>query len=110
MRSGMSRQFDFVSVTKKPTIHYGGRSISHVLHMQDGTRKTIGVILPSPQPLVFEVHVNERMEIVSGQCLVQIGDESEYRLYRESESFIVSQGSVFRLQAKEVVDYVCHFE
>ena len=54
----MSNQFDFVSVVKKPTVHYdGGRSVSHVLKMEDGSQKTIGVFLPSDQPMTFEAHV-----------------------------------------------------
>ena len=106
----MSKQFDFVSVTKKPTIHYGGRSVSHVLQMEDGTKKTIGVFLPSEKPLVFEAHVNERLEIISGQCLVQIADEPEYQMFSTGESFSVQEGCVFKIHAKDVVDYVCHFE
>ena len=41
----MSNQFDFVSIAKKPTVHYGGRWVSHVLKMEDGSQKTIGVFL-----------------------------------------------------------------
>ncbi|MGE8542196.1 MAG: pyrimidine/purine nucleoside phosphorylase [Acinetobacter sp.] len=106
----MSDQFDFVSVKKKPTIHYGGRSVSHLLQMQDGSKKTIGVFLPSEQALIFKTHVNERVEITSGQCLVQIGAETEYVLYAAGQSFVVPMNSQFKILVKEVVDYICHFD
>lgn len=106
----MSDQFDSVSVIKKPIVHYGGRSISHELQMKDGTKKTIGVFLPSEQPLVFATHVDERVEIIHGKCLVQIGDEPEYVQYHAGESFHIPKDSHFKIQSNEVVDYVCHFE
>lgn len=106
----MPNQFDFVSVMKKPIVHYSGRSISHVLTMEDGTKKTIGVILPSEQPLVFETHVDENIEITSGNCLVKIGNDKEYKQYRTGESFKVLKNSIFKIQANEVIDYVCHFD
>ncbi|WP_373683445.1 MULTISPECIES: pyrimidine/purine nucleoside phosphorylase [unclassified Acinetobacter] len=62
----MLNQFDFVSIVKKPTVHYGGRWVSHVLKIEDGSQKTIGVFLISEQPMTFEVHVKERVEITSG--------------------------------------------
>ena len=40
----MSNQFDFVSSVKKPTVHYGGRSVSHVLKIEDGSQKPIFAI------------------------------------------------------------------
>lgn len=110
MRQAMSNQFDFVSVVKKPTVHYGGRSVSHVLKMEDGSQKTIGVFLLSEQPMTFEAHVKERVEITSGQCVVQIGEQGEFVQYTSGESFIVPQDSIFKVQCTDVVDYVCHFD
>ncbi len=42
------------------------------MQFEDGTKKTLGVILPTEQPLTFETHVPERMEIISGECRVKI--------------------------------------
>jgi uncharacterized protein YaiE (UPF0345 family) len=46
--------------------------ISHTVQFEDGTKKTLGVILPTEQALTFETHVPERMEIISGECRVKI--------------------------------------
>ncbi len=111
MRSHIvSEQFNFVSIKKKANIHFNGSSISHVLILKDGSKKTLGVILPSEHPLTFKTHLEERIEIISGTCAVQIGDQSEVSTYSSGESFIIPPNSEFTIQSEDVVDYVCHFE
>ena len=53
----MSAQFDHVSVVKKSNVYFGGQCISHTVQFEDGTKKTLGVILPTEQALTFETHV-----------------------------------------------------
>lgn len=106
----MSGQFDFVSILKKPTIHFNGCCISHRIQMPDGSQKTLGVFLPTEQPIVFETAVAERLEIISGECLVQIGEDEHYQRYVPGQSFYVPKHSRFKLLCQEIVDYVCHFE
>ncbi|SPL72244.1 pyrimidine/purine nucleoside phosphorylase [Acinetobacter stercoris] len=106
----MTNQFDFVSVTKKSNVHFGGLSISHIIKLEDGTQKTLGVILPSEQPLTFRTHVAERIEIISGECRVKIGQDPEVHIIHAGESFEVPENSQFSVTADEIVDYVCHLE
>lgn len=106
----MTNKFDFVSVMKKSNVHFGGLSISHVIKLVDGTQKTLGVFLPSKQPLVFRTHVFERIEIISGECHVQIGQDPEIHLVRAGEYFDIPENSQFSVTVNEVVDYVCHLE
>ncbi len=58
----MSAQFDHVSVVKKSNVYFGGQCISHTVQFEDGTKKTLGVILPNEQAFTFEKHVPERKE------------------------------------------------
>ncbi|MGG2096200.1 DUF1255 family protein [Acinetobacter haemolyticus] len=106
----MPEQFDFVSIKKKANVHFNGASISHILVLKDGSKKTLGVILPSEEPLTFKTHLAERIEIISGQCSVQIADDPEIQVYASGESFQIPANSQFKIQTNEVVDYVCHFE
>lgn len=108
----MSLQFDHVSVIKKSNVYFGGRCISHTVQFSDGTKKTLGVMLPTTNkdPLIFETHVTERMEIISGECHVWIADEQEGELFRAGQSFYVPANSTFKVVADEIVDYVCHLE
>ncbi len=54
--------------------------------------------------------MKERVEITSGQCVVQIGEQGEFVEYMSGESFIVPQDSILKVQYTDVVDYVCHFD
>lgn len=106
----MSTQFNFVSVQKKSNIHFDGCSISHVIELTDGRKKTLGVILPTERPLVFETVVAERIEIVSGKCLVQIGNNPQSQTYYAGESFYVPKKTQFTIITDDIIDYVCHLE
>ncbi len=50
----MSAQFDHVSVVKKSNVYFGGLCISHIVQFEDGTKKTLGVILPTETALTFK--------------------------------------------------------
>lgn len=104
----MSNQFVSVSITKKANVHYDGHSISHLILLEDGTKKTLGVILPTDKVLTFKAHVPELIEIISGKCSVQIGDEPEAKIYSSGESFYVPEKSQFRIITDEIIDYICH--
>ena len=100
-------QFDNVSVEKKGNVYFDGKCVSHSVQFADGTRKTIGVILPST--LTFNVGTPELMEITSGTCRVKIGDEPEFKTYDAGDQFAVAANGRFVIEANEVVNYVCSF-
>lgn len=100
-------QFDNVSVIKKSNVFFDGKCVSHSVLFSDGTRKTVGVILPST--LTFNVGVPEVMEITSGTCRVKLGDEPEFSVYSAGSQFSVPANGRFVIEACEVVDYVCSF-
>lgn len=100
-------QFDNVSVVKKGNVFFDGKCVSHSVLFPNGTRKTVGVILPST--LTFNVSTPELMEITSGTCRVRIGDEPDFKTYTAGSQFTVAENSSFVIEANEVVNYVCSF-
>ncbi len=104
----MLNQIDSVTVYKKPNIYFKGRSISYNIECADGTKKTLGVLLPTEKPLTFETHVHEKIEIVTGTCQVKIGDDPNVYLFSEGDSFDVTANSRFSMMTDNFVDYVCH--
>ena len=100
-------QFDKVSVVKKGNVFFDGKCVSHSVLFADGTRKTVGVILPST--LTFNVGAPEVMEITDGTCRVKLGNEAEFKTYAAGSQFSVPANSSFIIEAKEVVNYVCSF-
>ena len=105
----MSAQFDHVSVLKNRMCILAGYASAMWCNLKMAL-KTLGVILPSENALTFETHVPERMEIISGECRVQIADGEEKELFRAGQSFYVPGNSRFKIETDDVLDYVCHFE
>jgi uncharacterized protein YaiE (UPF0345 family) len=102
-----SERFDGVSVTKKANVFFDGRCVSHTVHLPDGSRKSVGVILPSS--LRFETAAPEIMELLEGRCRVEIADSGKVTEYRGGQRFEVPGKSSFRIETLEALHYVCHF-
>ncbi len=104
----MSDKFDNVSVGKKANVFFDGKCVSHSVFFPDGTRKTVGVIMPGSQ-LTFNVGAPELMEITGGTCEVKIAGEAVFKTYAAGTSFKVAENSSFEIHAKDEVNYVCSF-
>ena len=100
-------QYDNVSVVKKANVYFDGKCVSHTVILADGTKKTVGVILPSS--LTFNTGAPEIMECVGGSCRVKLAGESEWKDYAEGQSFNVPGNSSFEIACDEPYHYVCHF-
>ena len=100
-------QFDNVSVVKKANVYFDGKCVSHTVVLADGTRKTVGVILPSS--LTFTTGAPEVMEGVGGSCRVRLKGESDWKPWGDGESFTVPGDSSFEIACDEPYHYVCHF-
>ena len=102
-----TERFDGVSVAKKANVFFDGRCVSHTVHFPDGSRKSVGVILPSS--LRFETAAPEIMELIEGRCRVEIADSGKVTEYRGGQRFEVPAQSSFRIETLETLHYVCHF-
>ena len=100
-------QFDNVSVVKAANVYFDGKCVSHTVILADGTKKTVGVILPSS--LTFNTGAPEIMEGVGGSCRVKLKGEGEWKTYGAGESFDVPGNSSFEIACDEPYHYVCHF-
>lgn len=102
----MSR-FDKVSVLTQANVYFDGKCVSHTVLFPDGSRKTVGVILPSV--LTFKTGVPETMECVAGRCRVRLEGEQAWTEYGPGERFHVPADTRFEIEALEPYHYVCHF-
>ncbi|MBK9218793.1 MAG: pyrimidine/purine nucleoside phosphorylase [Uliginosibacterium sp.] len=101
-------QFDAVSVVKKANVYFDGKCVSHTVVLADGTKKSVGVILPAR--LTFNTGAPEIMETVAGSCRVLLKGETEWKTYGEGQSFNVPANSSFEIEVSgEAYHYVCHF-
>ena len=101
-------QFDNVSVVSKANVYFDGKCVSHSITLADGTKKSVGVILPAT--LTFNTGAPEIMETVAGTCRVKLAGESEWKTYGAGQSFKVPGNSSFDIEVSgEPYHYVCHF-
>ncbi len=100
-------QFDNVSVVKKANVYFDGKCVSHTVQFADGTKKTVGVILPAT--LSFNTGSPEIMETVAGRCRYRIAG-GDWQTCGEGQSFSVPGNSSFEVEVTgEPWHYVCHF-
>jgi len=59
-------QLDGVSVTTQASVYFDGKCISHGITLADGSKKSVGVVLPAS--LTFNTGAPEIMECVAGRC------------------------------------------
>lgn len=101
-------QFDNISVIKKANVYFDGKCVSHTVQFPDGTKKSVGVILPST--LTFNTGAPEIMETVAGSCRYRLAGETEWKACMAGESFKVPGHTSFDIEVTgEPYHYVCHF-
>jgi purine/pyrimidine-nucleoside phosphorylase len=100
-------EFTNVTVVKKANIYFDGKVTSRTIIFADGTRKTLGVLLPGEY--TFNTGVKELMEIQSGLMAVQLAGETSWRTIKGGESFEVPADSSFTMRVQEISDYICSF-
>lgn len=101
----MSR-FDKVSVVREANIYFDGQVTSRSIIFQDGSRKTLGIMLPGEYE--FNTDETELMEIVSGNLDVLLPG-SEWQSIKAGESFEVPAESKFQVKVINITDYCCSF-
>jgi uncharacterized protein YaiE (UPF0345 family) len=100
-------RLDGVTIETKANVYFDGRCVSHTIRLADGSRKSVGVILPAA--LTFDTAAPETMEIVAGRCRVKLAGSATTSDYRAGQSFSVPGQSSFEIEALEPVHYICHF-
>jgi uncharacterized protein YaiE (UPF0345 family) len=102
------QQFEQVSVVKKANIYFDGKVTSRTVLFADGTKKTLGIMLPGEYE--FGTAAAELMEMLAGEMDVLLPGEIGWRTVKAGDSFQVSANSRFTLKVNTVVDYCCSYE
>lgn len=98
--------FDNVSITKNANIYFDGKVTSRAVHFADGTKKTLGIMLPGEYE--FGTDTNELMEILSGELEIQLPGE-DWKKISGGDSFKVPANAKFKLNIATVTDYCCSY-
>lgn len=100
-------EFLNASVIKKANVYYEGKVTSRTILLEDGTKKTLGIILPGEYE--FGTGAKEQMEILGGSLKVLLPGEKIWICYGAGEVFEVPANSSFKVSANEVADYCCSY-
>jgi purine/pyrimidine-nucleoside phosphorylase len=95
------------TVTTRANVYFDGKCVSHSLELADGTKKSVGVILPAT--LTFKTGAPEVMELVGGACRVRLAGSQAWTAHGAGESFTVPGNSSFDIEVSEALHYICHF-
>jgi uncharacterized protein YaiE (UPF0345 family) len=102
-----TEQYNGVSVTTKANVYFDGKCVSHSITLADGTRKSVGVVLPST--LTFNTGAPEIMECVAGSCEYKLKGSDAWVKSSAGEKFNVPGNSSFEIRVTEPYHYICHF-
>jgi uncharacterized protein YaiE (UPF0345 family) len=87
--------------------YYDGQVKSIGFSTEDGPA-SVGVMAPGEY--TFGTTTVEYMTITSGLMSVLLPDETEWRDYREFETFKVDKGITFRVKVSEDTSYRCLYQ
>ena len=95
------------SVSTRANVYFDGKCVSHSVTLADGTRKSVGVVLPAT--LTFNTGAPEIMELIDGACRVRLAGSEAWTAYTGGQSFSVPGNSAFDIEVTQALHYVCHF-
>ena len=104
----IAKEFPGVTAVTKANLYFDGRVVSHTLLFPDASKKTLGLIYPGQYH--FNTGQPERMEIVAGQCTVQIDGRPATTTFGPGQRFEVPAKSGFTIEVKQALcEYICSF-
>lgn len=98
-------EFTHVTVVRKANIYFNGGVTSRTIIFEDGSRKTLGIMLPGEY--TFTTGAPETMEIQQGEVDLKVPDG--WKRYRTGDSFHIPAETSFTMRVHSITDYCCTF-
>lgn len=98
--------FEQVNVARAANVYFEGKVTSRTLLFADGTRKTLGIMMPGEYEFGTDCH--EIMDITAGELDVKLPDQ-DWISVRGGESFEVAANVTFLVNVKTLTDYCCSY-
>ena len=100
-------RFENVTILKNANIYFDGRVTSRNILFADGTRKTLGLMLPGEY--TFNTGLREVVELLNGELDVLLPGRTAWQAIKTGGTFEVSADSSFQLKVNVPVDYCCSY-
>jgi len=108
MERQVEGEFGNATIVKKANQYFDGQVTSRTIIESDGTRKTLGIMMPGNY--VFTTEAAEHMEILAGEVEVELhGEETNCEIIKAGEYFEVPANSAFDIKVNAVNDYCCTY-
>jgi uncharacterized protein YaiE (UPF0345 family) len=107
MTTAPTAKFDGVTVSTTASVYFDGKCVSHGITFADGTKKSVGVVLPAT--LTFNTGAPEIMECTAGSCEYKLAGSDAWLRSEAGESFSIPGNSKFDIRVTEPYHYICHF-
>jgi len=102
-----TQTIDGVTVNTQANVYFDGKCVSHGITLADGTKKSVGVVLPAT--LTFNTGAPEIMECVAGSCEYKLGGTDTWTPSNPGDKFSIPGNSKFDIRVTESYHYICHF-
>lgn len=99
--------FENVTVIKKANIYFDGKVTSRTVIFSDGSKKTLGIMLPGNYE--FSTEKKEIMEILAGELRYLLPNEKEWQSISGQGVFEVPANARFKLEVASPTDYCCSY-
>lgn len=99
--------FENVRVAREANVYFDGKVTSRTIHLADGTRKTLGVMLPGDYE--FETAAAEEMDFSSGKLDVLLPGADDWLHIDGAHVFNVPANASFKLKVHEIANYCCSY-
>ena len=99
-------QLENVTLVKQANIYFDGKVTSRTVLLQDGTKKTLGIMLPGEYE--FSTGLKEEMEILAGELDFKLTGQ-DWQTIEGNGVFYVPANDKFQLKIHTVVDYCCSY-
>ena len=96
-----------VTLTTQANVYFDGKCVSHGFTLADGTKKSVGVVLPAT--LTFTTGAAEIMECVGGSCEYKLAGSNGWQKSGPGDKFSIPANSSFEIRVTEPYHYICHF-
>ena len=100
-------EFNGVTIVKEANIYFEGKVTSRTILFPDGSRKTLGILLPGEYK--FSTNEKENVELLSGGLEFSLSDDDGWESVNAGEIFEVQAQSTFKVRVNELTDYCCSY-
>lgn len=100
-------KFENVTVLKEASVYFDGKVTSRTVIFEDGSKKTLGIMMPGEYE--FGTELAENMEMASGDVEVLLPGETEWKAIPNGTSFDVPANSKFGIKVNTIADYCCSY-